>query len=390
MNIIKVASKQDKKAFIELPLEIYKNEKNWIRPLDKDIDSVFNKNKNKAFRKGDVIRWVLEDKGRAIGRVAAFYLDKKVDKGGLKVGGCGFFECIDNQDAANLLFDKAKSWLTERGYNSMDGPINFGERDKWWGCLYKGFEIDPNYQQNYGKDYYPKLFENYGFQILFKQLTFFKKIKTPLSEKLKYKAHRALKNPDYNFRMLEIKKIDKYILDFMKIYNEAWAKYPGVSALKLAQANSIFKQLKPIMDEKILWFAYEKAEPIGFFICIPEMNQIFKYVNGKLDFFGKIKTFYHLKIKKSCKKIIGLVFGIVPKHQGKGVDGALIMASSNTIQKELSYTDMELNWIPDFNTAMIKVAMQVQATNEIKPAKVHHTYRYNFDRSIPVERIVKK
>ena len=390
MNIIKVASKQDKKAFIELPLEIYKNEKNWIRPLDKDIDSVFNKNKNKAFRKGDVIRWVLEDKGRAIGRVAAFYIEKKDDKDDLKIGGCGFFECIDNQDAANLLFDKAKSWLTERGYNSMDGPINFGERDKWWGCLYKGFEIDPNYQQNYGKDYYPKLFENYGFQILFKQLTFFKKIKTPLSEKLKYKANRALKNPDYNFRMLEIKKIDKYILDFMKIYNEAWAKYPGVSALKLAQANSIFKQLKPIMDEKILWFAYEKDEPIGFFICIPEMNQIFKYVNGKLDLIGKIKTFYHLKIKKSCKKVIGLVFGIVPKHQGKGVDGALIMASSNTIQKELSYTDMELNWIPDFNTAMIKVATQVQATNEIKPAKIHHTYRYNFDRSIPVERIVKK
>jgi len=390
MNIIKVASKQDKKAFIELPLEIYKNEKSWIRPLDKDIDSVFNKNKNKAFRKGDVIRWVLEDNGRTIGRVAAFYIEKKVDKDGLKVGGCGFFECIDNQDAANLLFDKAKSWLTERGYNSMDGPINFGERDKWWGCLYKGFDIDPNYQQNYGKDYYPKLFENYGFQILFKQLTFFKKIKTPLSEKLKYKANRALKNPDYNFRMLEIKKIDKYILDFMKIYNEAWAKYPGVSALKLAQANSIFKQLKPIMDEKILWFAYEKDEPIGFFICIPEMNQIFKYVNGKLDLIGKIKTFYHLKIKKSCKKVIGLVFGIVPKHQGKGVDGALIMASSNTIQKQLSYTDMELNWIPDFNTAMIKVAMQVQATNEIKPAKIHHTYRYNFDRSIPVERIVKK
>tara|TARA_Y100000996_G_C22414397_1_gene598631 strand:- start:346 stop:918 length:573 start_codon:yes stop_codon:yes gene_type:complete len=190
--------------------------------------------------------------------------------------------------------------------------------------------------------------------------------------------------------MLEKKNIDNYILDFMKIYNEAWAKYPGVSALKLAQARSIFNQLKPILDEKILWFAYEKEEPIGFFICIPEMNQIFKYVNGKLNLIGKIKTYYHLKIIKSCKKIIGLVFGIVPKHQGKGVDGALIMASSNTIQKELAYTDMELNWIPDFNKAMIKVATQVQATNEIKPAKIHHTYRYNFDRSIPVERITNK
>lgn len=389
MNIVEVKSKKDKKDFIEVACSIYKNEKNWIRPLDKDIDSVFDSKINKAFRKGDVKRWVLKDNDKVIGRIAAFY-SKKIDNEKLKVGGCGFFECIDNQKASTKLFDTAKNWLEEKGYNSMDGPINFGERDKWWGCLVEGFDIDPNYQQNYGKDYYQVLFENYGFKILFKQFTFFKKVKTPLSEKLKYKAERALKNKDYSFRMLEKRNIDNYILDFMKIYNEAWAKYPGVSTLKLAQARSIFNQLKPILDEKILWFAYEKDEPIGFFICIPEMNQIFKYVNGKLDLIGKIKTYYHLKIKKSCKKIIGLVFGIVPRHQGKGVDGALIMASSNTIQKELAYTDMELNWIPDFNKAMIKVATQVQATDEVKPAKVHHTYRYNFDRSIPVERIIKK
>ena len=301
MNIVEVKSKKDIKDFIEVACSIYKNEKNWIRPLDKDIDSVFDPKKNKAFRKGDVKRWVLKDNDKVIGRIAAFY-SKKIDNEKLKVGGCGFFECIDNQKASTKLFDTAKNWLEEKGYNSMDGPINFGERDKWWGCLVEGFDIDPNYQQNYGKDYYQVLFENYGFKILFKQFTFFKKIKTPLSEKLKYKAERALKNKDYSFRMLEKKNIDNYILDFMKIYNEAWAKYPGVSALKLAQARSIFNQLKPILDEKILWFAYEKDEPIGFFICIPEMNQIFKYVNGKLDLIGKIKTYYHLKIKKIMQK----------------------------------------------------------------------------------------
>ena len=115
------------------------------------------------------------------------------------------------------------------------------------------------------------------------------------------------------------------------------------------------------------------------------MNQIFKHVNGKFGLFGKLKTFYHLKIKKSCKKMMGLVFGIVPKHQGKGVDGALIMASRETIQEKLSYEDLELNWIPDFNKNMIRVAEQVQVTL----GKVHHTYRINFDSSIPVERITK-
>ena len=385
MNIIEVNSKKDKKDFIKIACSIYKNEKNWIRPLDKDINSVFDPKKNKAFRKGDVKRWILKNDNVTIGRIGAYYSSKK-DKEKLRVGGCGFFECIDDEDASKMLFDTAKNWLEKNGFNSMDGPINFGERDKWWGCLVEGFDIDPNYLQNYGKSYYQKLFENYGFQLLFRQLTFLKKVRTPLSEKLSLKAERALRDPNYNFKTLEKRNIQKYIRDFTKIYNDAWSKYPGVSKLELSQAKLLFAQLKPILDEKILWFAYHNNDPVGFFISIPEMNQIFKYVNGKLDLFGKLKTFYHLKIKKSCKKMVGLVFGIVPKHQGKGVDGALIMASRETIQEKLAYEDLELNWIPDFNKSMIRVAEQVQ----VKLGKIHHTYRYNFDRSIPVERITKK
>ena len=385
MNIIEVNSKKDKKDFIQIACSIYKNEKNWIRPLDKDINSVFDPKTNKAFRKGDVKRWILKNNNETIGRIAAFYSSKN-DKEKLRVGGCGFFECIDDEEAAKILFDTAKNWLEKNGYNSMDGPINFGERDKWWGCLVEGFDIDPNYLQNYGKAYYQKLFENYGFQLLFRQLTFLKKVRTPLSEKLSLKAERALRDPNYNFKTLEKRNIQKYIRDFTKIYNDAWSKYPGVSKLELSQAKLLFAQLKPILDEKILWFAYHNNDPVGFFISIPEMNQIFKHVNGKLDLFGKLKTFYHLKIKKSCKKMVGLVFGIVPKHQGKGVDGALIMASRETIQEKLGYEDLELNWIPDFNKSMIRVAEQVQ----VKLGKIHHTYRYNFDRSIPVERITKK
>lgn len=385
MNIIEVNSKKDKKDFIQIACSIYKNEKNWIRPLNKDINSVFDPKTNKAFRKGDLKRWILKNNNETIGRIAAFYSSKN-DKEKLRVGGCGFFECIDNKEAAKMLFDTAKNWLEKNGYNSMDGPINFGERDKWWGCLVEGFDIDPNYLQNYGKAYYQKLFENYGFQLLFRQLTFLKKVRTPLSEKLSLKAERALRDPNYNFKTLEKRNIQKYIKDFTKIYNDAWSKYPGVSKLELSQAKLLFSQLKPILDEKILWFAYHNNDPVGFFISIPEMNQIFKHVNGKLDLFGKLKTFYHLKIKKSCKKMVGLVFGIVPKHQGKGVDGALIMASRETIQEKLAYEDLELNWIPDFNKSMIRVAEQVQ----VKLGKIHHTYRYNFDRSIPVERITKK
>jgi len=384
MKIVKVNTKKLSKEFLNISLKIYKNEKKWIQPLNQDINNIFQKNKNKTFRHGNLSRWILIEETETIGRIAAFYNNKTaIINNKIPTGGCGFFECINNQNAANKLFDTAKKWLKSNGIEAMDGPINFGERDKWWGCLVKGFDINPNYQQNYGMYYYKELFEKYGFKLLFKQLTFTRNIAAPLSERLYYKTKVAKKNPDFNFSHIKKNNLEKYVNDFKKVYNEAWEKYPGVSQLSSLQAKSIINQLKPILDEKIAWFAYCKDEPVGFFISIPEMNQIFKHVNGKLNFIGKLKVFYYLKILKSCKKMMGLVFGIVPKHQGKGLDGALILAARETIQEKLSYTKLELNWIPDFNTNMIKVAEQVG----VKIAKIHHTYRYHFDKSIPVERI---
>ena len=384
MKVIEVNNKKLEKEFIDVGLYIYKDDKYWVRPLDIDIQNVFDKKKNKTFRHGNVKRWVLIKESECIGRIAAFYNNKTKNLDGkLSIGGCGFFECINNQKAANLLFETCKNWLRSNKIEGMDGPINFGERDKWWGCLVEGFDINPNYQQNFGKRYYKKLFETYGFKVLFKQFTFTKKITSPLSERLYYKAKVAMKNPNYNFKHLKLSQLEKYTNDFRKIYNEAWAKYPGVSKMSSLQAKSIMNQLKPIIDEKIAWFAYEKEEPVGFFLCIPEMNQIFKHVNGKFNLIAKIKIFYHLKILRSCKKMVGLVFGIVPAHQGKGLDGALIMATRKTIQEKLSYDILELNLIPDFNTNMIKVAEQVG----VKIAKIHHTYRHHFNKSIPIERV---
>ena len=76
MIISEVKTDKERKDFIEISSKIYEKETNWIRPLDKDINAVFDKKLNKAFRKGEVVRWVLMDKGNVIGRIAAFYSKK--------------------------------------------------------------------------------------------------------------------------------------------------------------------------------------------------------------------------------------------------------------------------------------------------------------------------
>ena len=240
MKVIEVNNKKLEKEFINVASYIYKDDKYWVRPLDIDIKNVFDKKKNKTFRHGNLKRWILINENKYIGRIAAFYNEKtKQLDGNLSIGGCGFFECINNQKAANVLFETSRKWLKSNNIEGMDGPINFGERDKWWGCLVEGFNINPNYQQNFGKKYYRELFENYGFKILFKQFTFTRKITSPLSERLYYKTKVAMQNPNYNFKHLKLNKLEKYTDDFRKVYNEAWAKYPGVSKMSSLQAKSI-------------------------------------------------------------------------------------------------------------------------------------------------------
>lgn len=385
MKIIEVRDKKTAKEFLHLPLHIYTKEDVWIRPLDKDINSVFDHKENKAFRHGNVIRWILQnDMGKTIGRVAAFVNKKTMNKrNDQPTGGLGFFECINEQDAAFKLFDTGKAWLIKQGMEAMDGPINFGERDKWWGLLIDGYDKEPNYNCNYNPPYYRNFFEAYGFQIYFNQLTYGRVIRDRFQPKIYEKAENIFKDPNYHFEHLRKNNLDKYIEDFRTIYNAAWAKH-GVATMSSLQAKTLMKKLKPIMDEKIIWFGYYNDEPIAFYLNIPEINQLFKYVNGKLDLIGKLKFVYH-KWRKTCKKMLGLVFGVVPKFQGKGVEGALVIATAKMVQDDYHrYPDLEMNWIGDFNPKMIRVVEQLGGANVVK---THATYRKLFDESKPFKRM---
>jgi GNAT superfamily N-acetyltransferase len=385
MKIIEVTTQEHQREFLMLPVRLYKNEPCWIRPLDKDVEAVFDREKNKTFQHGECIRWILQnDSGETIGRIAAFVNQKTVNKGNYQpTGGFGFFECIQNQQAAFTLFGTAKKWLEDRGMEAMDGPINFGNRDRWWGLLIEGFDREPNYQCNYNFPYYKEFFEAYGFQVYFYQLTFGRPIEGPLDERLYEKASLVEQDPDYSFSYLPKSQWDTLPTKIKDVYNRAWAKRGEIPELTEAQARHLVKQMKPIMDEKLLWFGYYKGEPIAFFLSLPEVNQIFKHVNGKLDVLGKLKFLWH-SFRKTNKKAFGLLFGVVPEHQGKGVDGAIIETFRKMAQaRGFAYQQYEMNWIGDFNPKMIRVVEQINAP----VVKRHATYRKLFDESKPFKRM---
>jgi hypothetical protein len=274
-----------------------------------------------------------------------------------------------------VLFDACKHWLQEKGMEAMDGPINFGDRDRWWGLLVDGF-TEPNYCMPYNFLYYKDLFENYGFGLYFKQYTYHRPVKNlPLADKMEVRANKVINDPDYSFRYLKKSQLDQAATYFRIVYNAAWARHAGIKEMSEAQAKHIMKQLKPVIDPKLIYFGFYKGEPVSFFLSLPELNQVFKHVNGKLDLIGKLKFLYYKYLGKN-KKIFGLVFGVSPEHQGKGVDAAMIKSYTGLAWKaSFPYEDIEMNWIGDFNPKMMRVCEQIGA----KIIKTHITYRRLFD-----------
>lgn len=386
-RLIQVSSKKTIKEFLLFPVRLYRNEKNWIRPLDQDIESVFDPQKNKLFRNGEAIRWILKDKNdKTVGRIAAFYDKKTAAKNDQPTGGVGFFDCINDQDAAFALFNMCKEWLQEKGMEAMDGPVNFGDRDRWWGCLVDGFEYPPNYCMPYNFPYYKDLFEAYGFQNYFNQFTYYRKVVFEgVSEVMQEKAERLNKNPKYEFKHLEKKHLEKYTEDFRTVFNKAWAKFPGVAEMTKVHAKGLMISLKPILDERIMWFAYYENEPIAFFLQVPEINQIVKHLNGKMNLWGKVKFLFY-KYAGACDTALGLIFGVVPEQQSKGIEGGIVMAFAHeALKKDFPYKHLQFNWIGDFNPTMLKVLGQVGG----HVLKTHVTFRYLFDREKPFKRAKK-
>ncbi len=382
MHIIEVADKETAQQFIEVNVLINKNDPNYIRPLDKDIRDVFDPAKNKTFRFGEIARWLLTDNDdKPIGRIAAF-VNKKYrtlgDEGA--VGGIGFFDCINDQGAADMLFDVAKHWLIQRGMYAMDGPINFGERDRWWGLLVEGFQ-PPVYCLNYNPPYYQRLFENYGFKTFFNQLCFGVDPKKKVVEKTLARHAAVEKDPGYKAIYINKKKLKKFAADFTIVYNKAWAGHGGLKQLNEKVVLKMFETMKPVMDERINWFVYYKDEPIAVWINLPDLNQWFKYLNGKFDFWHKLK-FLWIKRTKKCKKFTGIIFGIIPEYQGLGVDSYMIVEGAKVIQRwpvyEPLYDEYEMQWIGDFNPKMVNLAENFGETFRTRTLV---TYRYLFDRT---------
>jgi hypothetical protein len=360
MQITLVSGKRSRKDFLDTARLIYKADKNWICPLDQDIEQIFDPHKNPFFQHGKCVRWVLKDNsGRLIGRIASFINEKKAYQYEQPTGGIGFFECIDNEAAAFLLFDTAKAWLLENGMKAMDGPINFGENDSFWGLLVEGF-TPPSYGMNYHHPYYHSFFTNYGFKTEYEQITNHLAVRNPFPDRFTKIANWVANKPGYTFEHFSKQHAEKYVQDLMEIYNDAWKDFENFVPIKKETLEESFKKMQTIMDEKLIWFAYINGEPASFVVIIPDANQMIKGFNGKLGLIEKLKFVY--RRWRGVNRMRAIVMGTKAAFQKHGLESALFIKLKEYVLPMNQYDELELSWVGDFNDKMLAIHQATGAT----------------------------
>jgi hypothetical protein len=376
-----VSTKKEHLQWMEVPRLVYQEDKNWIPHLRQDIEKIFDPERNKFYREGKAERWIVKKDGLTVGRIAAFHWKKYSAGNDQPTGGIGFFEVVNDADAGHLLLQTACDWLKSEGMEAADGPINFGEKDAFWGLLVENFTSMGSYRMNYNPPYYQSIFENFGFQLYYEQWCYRRDLYVPAQEVFVRKTNILMTDPGYTISNARGKSDEQLANDFVTIYNSAWAGFAGFKKMPLQQAKNIIKSMKPIMDRDVMVFVYHNSVPIAFYINIPELNEIFQHIDGNLNWWGKLKFLYYQKFG-TRKTMVGIIFGVDRAYHGKGVEGAMIKWAEDHIVSLKRYDETIMTWIGDFNPKMVKVTENLGA----EKYRTLVTYRKLFDPNKPFQR----
>jgi len=382
MQLIEVTTDALAEEFLDLPDKLYKSDKNYIRPLDSDIRNVFDKKTNVYFNYGKAVRYLLkDDSGQYIGRIAAYYDEYSAMQDEIYSGAFGFFECINDQEAANMLFNAAKKWLSTKGVLAINGPVNFGDKTMWWGLMTEG-DLPPTYAMNYNHLYYKDLFENYGMKPYFNLAAYQIDTLVQLPEKYKEKAAQLL-SPEGGYRIEKLSREDPLdkLKDFLTIYNNAFGTKQKAKAADIEHGIRVFSPFYPFMDPELIQFLYYKDEPVAFIGVLPDPNEYIR--NNKKEI---SRTEYNYLIDNNIsvsRKLIGIISAVVPEHRDKGLLTCFATELQEVFRRKKRWDHIEFRWVADYNPKMITVMENLNG----KIVKKHTVYRIHFDNILPVEKL---
>lgn len=352
-----ITTPEEKRAFLQFPYNHYKGDTNWVAPLKFEVKKRLDTQKNPFFQQAEMALFLAEKDGEVAGRIAAIIDHRYNSFHNEKTGFFGFFESIESESVADLLFRSAGGWLEERGMNRMMGPASPSMMDEV-GILVDGFEERPAIMMPYNKPWYGSLIESSGLKKEMDLFAFDVDQSTVDRERMSRAMELVRRRmPGLTVRPIRLKKIQDEVEIIRHIFNKAWSENWGFIPLSKAELEQLASDLKLIVDPDFAHIAEVDGEPVAFSIALPDFNQILADMNGSLFPTGIFKL---LMRRKSIRRIRTALMGVLPKYRGKGIDAVLHHQSIENGLKR-GFDSSELSWVLETNTEMVRVAERIGA-----------------------------
>ena len=352
IKIIEVKDSKSLRQFIHFPWKIYKGNDYWVPPLILDLKKLFNKKKYPFFQHSDADFFIAERDGEIVGRIAAIDNNNHNRHSGEKTGFWGFFESIDDQCVANALLKTAEKWVQKKGLRIIRGPMNYSTNETC-GLLTDGFEESPAIMMAYNPQYYVKLIENAGFKKSMDLNAWYTKTAAEVPTKIARVGERVIRNNDISIRQLNMKDFWGDIEILKKIYNDAWTTNWGFVPMTDSEFEFMAKELKPVVEPRMILIAEKEGEPVGFVIALPDFNRVLKRINGRLLPTGIFKLLY---LSRNIKAVRVITLGVIKKYQNLSGIGAALYFDIYKRAIDIGFIDCEFSWILGNNTLMNRSA----------------------------------
>jgi len=355
VTVAPVRSGSDRKAFIQFPFDLFAETEVWIPPLRMDVAKLVNKKKNAFFGHGDIQLFLARDaKGRVVGRIAAIVNGMHLAKYDDGNGFFGFFDVVDDPVISRMLLDAAADWLRSKDLTGMRGPTNPSMNDVS-GLLVDGFDKQPAILMPYNHDYYQSHLVAYGFERVMTMWAYYTHAKYVNLPKLERGSKLLMRRyPDMKMRTMDKSRFKEEARLILDIYNDAWSNNWGHVPMTDAEFEQLADDLKQVVDERVVLFAEEHGEAIGFAVLLPDLNYAFKTIkNGRLLPTGLFKLL-HLASSGVIREARMPLMGVRKKHQGRAIDTLLI---SEVVRNGvgMGYLAAEMSWVLDSNKVLINM-----------------------------------
>ncbi|WP_224248276.1 N-acetyltransferase [Hyalangium gracile] len=348
VTVSPVRSGADKLAFIRMAYSIYQGDPNWVPPLEMERKDFLDPKKNPFFEFGEVELFLARRGSQVVGRIAAVKDPHYNDFHGTNEGFFGLFECINDAGVARALFDAASEWLRSKGFVKVLGPMNFSTNHEC-GLLVDGFGKPPAIMTTYNPPYYAALIEANGFTKAKDLWSFELSASVSAPEKVARIAEKIRQREGVTVRSVDLKRFEAEVSLIKGIYNAAWEKNWGFVPMTEREFDHLARDLKQIVEPRLLLIAEVKGEPVAFSMTIPDANHAIKAAGGRLTTFGlPIGLTKMLLASKKIRRLRLITLGIKEGYRRRGLDAILYLDTLRTA-RELGYEGGEISWTLEDN-----------------------------------------